>query len=168
MLAILPALQKKKNSLPSFSSFSLSLSSSFLPIVPSFLPLFRILLPPPSLFIPFHNERHYGWFWNICSNDLQQRVRTRSWNVSALIKGTASLQLPELTSFANTSVFSRMSFFLSSFFSFFLLSFFLSLFLSLPSLFSFFSRTRIIKILLYFAKSRRSLLRFSRKVVPIR
>lgn len=60
MLAILPALQKKKNSLPSFSSFSLSLSSSFLPIVPSFLPLFRILLPPPSLFIPFHNERHYG------------------------------------------------------------------------------------------------------------
>lgn len=164
MLAILPALQKKKNSAKFLFVLSLSLSSSFLPIVPSFLPLFRILLPPPSLFIPFHNERHYGWFWNICSNDLQQRVRTRSWNVSALIKGTASLQLPELTSFANTSVFSRMSFFLSSFFSFFLLSFFLSL----PSLFSFFSRTRIIKILLYFAKSRRSLLRFSRKVVPIR
>lgn len=165
MLAILPALQKKKT----LCQVSLrSLSLFFFSPCRSFLPLFRILLPPPSLFIPFHNERHYGWFWNICSNDLQQRVRTRSWNVSALIKGTASLQLPELTSFANTSVFSRMSFFLSSFFSFFLLSFFLSLFLSLPSLFSFFSRTRIIKILLYFAKSRRSLLRFSRKVVPIR
>lgn len=37
-----------------------SLSLFFFSPCRSFLPLFRILLPPPSLFIPFHNERHYG------------------------------------------------------------------------------------------------------------
>lgn len=65
----------KKNSLRSFSSLLLF----FFPCH-SFLFLFRILLPSllSSLFISFHshNERHYGWFWNICSNDLQQRSNT--------------------------------------------------------------------------------------------
>lgn len=44
MLAILPALQKKKNSLPSFSSFSLSLLLFSL----SFLPSFVSYSSPPS------------------------------------------------------------------------------------------------------------------------
>lgn len=125
-------LYKKKLSAKFFFSTSFLFPLSFLPFfvsysspLPSLLSLFLFILITNGI-----TDDSEIFARTICSS-----VRTRSWNVSALIKGTASLQLPELTSFANTSVFSGMSFFLSSFFSFFFYFLFSSPFFLLFSFF---------------------------------